>query len=817
MNLKIFISVCILFYSGLFGQQSQDNTMTLLEVNVEGNAITSSSIIRYTSGLSQDQQISGSDFPRAVKRLWQLGVFSDVQIRLDEETTEGVRITIVVVENYVLGRVHYDNNKKIRDKKFEEEITLVTGQRIQPATISQTIRKIRDIYIEDGYLQVEIKGEIIPPRPESKKRKRGKSAPVINQQKSELIRDIVFTINENRKVKIKNIIIDGNSAFSDFRLRRVLKETKQQHWYLFWRSHFDDDKFDEDKTLLEQFYRNRGYRDFTILDDSISYTPKKNRMAITLIVHEGPKYHYRNFSWEGNRLFTDEALSRRLHISSGDIYSEEDFNLAIYDRVQGLYMDRGYIYSQITPQVIPVNKDSLDINFTIVENHQVSVRDIIVVGNTKTRENVIRRELMIYPGDVFNREKLIQSQRKIYLLNYFGNVVPDVIPVDEDEIDLEITVEERSSDRANANIGFTGEYGMTGGGGLEFNNFDLARPFKSGNGQQLSLNFNVGTRYSIGQTTPASKYRSYSLSFIDPMVRDSRNLIGFSLFYTLRGQSTYYYFPLDIELRGGSLRWGRRFKWPDDYFRGTWVVRGVNKTYTGSQEDIERYVAGAEKTIGINITQIISRESRDHPEFPTRGSRMVWESTLSGGPLPGSEDYHKHILNLDWYTPTFSKFVLTSSLKMGVIDALPDREEEHSLIPLDEKFIMGGSGIPYGNMLRGYPDNSIGPQYNGRPVGGNAMLKYGTEFRFPLSDNPTVFIFAFAEAGNVWETHQMTEPFLVSRNSALNLRRSAGFGIRFFMPMIGMLGFDMGYGFDDISGDGEPAGWNYHIIFGQQF
>ncbi len=814
--MKKIIFLYFIIFSGLFGQQAQDITMNLLEVKVEGNELTSASIIRYTSGLSQNQEISGSEFPRAVKRLWGLGVFSDVQIRLDEETAEGVRITIVVDENYILGRVHYEGNKKVRARKFEEELSLVSGQRIQPATISKTIRKISEIYAEDGYLQVDIQGEIIAPRPEEEKRKRRKSKPKVDQKKTPSVRDIVFTIDENRKVKTRHITITGNSAFSDFRLRRVLKETKQQRWYLFWRSHFDEDKFDEDKLLFEKFYRNRGYRDFIILSDSVIYSADRNRMDIGLSVYEGPKYYYRNFSWEGNNLFTDEELSRRLRLAAGDTYSEEEFDLAVYDRVQGLYMDRGYIYSQIQPQVTPISEDSLDIAFSVIENHQVSVRDILVVGNTKTRENVIRRELMIYPGDVFNREKLIQSQRKIYLLNYFGNVIPDVVPVDEDEIDLEIMVEERSSDRANANIGFTGEYGMTGGGGLEFNNFDLARPFRSGNGQRLSLSFNVGTQYSITQSTP-SKYRAFSLSFIDPMVRDSRNLIGFSLFYTLRGQSTTYYYPLDITSQGGSLRWGRRFKWPDDYFRGTWVISGVKRFYSGTQENIDRYVSGAEKTAGVNLTQIITRESRDHAEFPTRGSRMVWETTLSGGPLPGNEDYHKHILNLDWYTPTFSKFVLTSSLKMGVIEPLPDRDERYSLIPINEKFIMGGSGIPYGNMLRGYPDNSIGPQYNGRPVGGNAMFKYNTEVRFPLSDNPTVYFLAFAEAGNVWETHQMTEPFSLSRNSALNLRRSAGFGIRFFMPMVGMLGFDMGYGFDGIADDGEPTGWNYHIIFGQQF
>ncbi len=818
MKLFRYLTWLIFGFSLTIAQDAPE--VSLLEVKVEGNDITSASVIRYTSGLTAGQTIGGNDFPRAVKRLWQLGVFSDVQIRLDSESPEGVAITIIVQENLVLGRVHYEGNRKIKVNKFEEEISLTTGQRIQPATISQTIRQIRELYTDDGFLNVEIKGEVVEPRPVENKKSRwgqAKSKTKTAVRDNPAVRDLVFTIKENAKVKIHKIVIEGNQAYSDFRLRRVLKETKQQRWYLFWRTHFDDDKFDEDRGLLEKFYRDRGYRDFTILSDSVSYSEDLRKMNIALTVYEGLRYHYRNFSWDGNTLFTVDELNRRLNLNKGDTYGDEEFNLALYDRVQGLYMDRGYIYSQIEPGFRPVGEDSLDIHFSITENHQVSVRNINIVGNTKTRENVIRRELMIYPGDIFNREKLIQSQRKIYILNYFADVVPDVVPVDDDEIDLEISVEEKSSDKASANIGFTGEYGMTGGGGLEFNNFDLANPFRSGNGQKLSLSFNVGTQYSLTSTQPASKYRSFSISFVDPMIRDSRNLVGFSLFYTMRGQSTYYYFPLNIELRGGSLRWGRRFKWPDDYFRGTWVAQVVNKNYEGSQEDIDRYVAGAGETMGISLTQIITRESRDHPEFPTRGSKMTWESTLSGGPLPGNEDYHKHILNLEWYTPTFSKFVLTSSFKIGVIQPLPDPGEQYSIIPLDEKFIMGGSGIPYGNMLRGYTDNSIGPQYNGQPVGGNAMIRVSSEFRFPLSENPTVYILAFAEAGNVWETHQMVEPFALPRTSAMNLRRSAGVGIRFFMPMVGMLGFDMGYGFDDILREGEPSGWNYHIIFGQQF
>ncbi|NOZ74730.1 MAG: BamA/TamA family outer membrane protein, partial [FCB group bacterium] len=493
--------------------------------------------------------------------------------------------------------------------------------------------------------------------------------------------------------------------------------------------------------------------------------------------------------------------------------NEETFNLALFDRVQGLYMDRGYIYSQIQPQIIPVGQDSLDIHFVITENHKVYVRNILISGNTKTRENVIRRELKIYPGDVFNRNKLIRSQREVWILNYFGNVTPNVLPVDDDEVDLEIAVEEKSSDRASANIGFTftGEYGMTGGGGLEFNNF-------RGLGQRLNLSFNMGTNYSFYSTTTPSKYRSYSLSFTDPMIYDTPNLVGVSLYYTYRGASTNYSYPLDFAMRGASFTWGRRLRWPDDFFRGNWNLGYTQKEYFGTQEDLDNYVSGLGTSRGLALSQVISRDSRDRPEFTTRGSRMIWSTKLSGGILGGNEDFLKHVLDLEWYTPTFWKFVLMSSFKIGVIRPLTSSGTERSIVPYDEKFIMGGNGIPYGNMLRGYPDNSIGPlTSDGRPLGGNSMLRFTTEFRIPFSENPVVYGLAFAEMGNVWNSTAMVEPLYLPRNGPLSLKRTAGVGIRFFMPMIGMLGFDMGYGFDDITGNGKPEGWTYTITFGQPF
>ena len=795
------ISIVYLIILSSVIQISAQQEITLLGVYVDGNKLASETMIRYTAGLRQNEVINVADFSRAVKRLWQLGLFEDVQIKIDKETPDGFFITIQVQETPILGTVHYKGNKKLKDKQLQDELEFYLGQRIKPHVLIESITKLKDFYAEDGFLLAEVEATLVDPEGTIDDPKSDK-----DKQKQELTKDILFTIEENDKVKINKILFQGNESYSGFHLRRVLKETKQQRWYLFWRSYFDGKKFNEDKLALETFYRNNGYRDFTILSDTTEVNDEKKRMDIIISVIEGPRYRYRNFSWDGNTLFNNEILNRALNLKRGDYFNEEEFNEAVYNNMQGLYMDRGYIYSRVEPQFTPVDEDSLDIHFPIVENHQINVRNISIVGNDHTRENIIRRELNIYPGDIFNREMLIRSQRNLLRLNYFSNVVPDVAPVDEDEVDLEITVEEKSADRANANMGYSGIYGLSGGVGVEFANF-------RGLGQQFMISYNIGSKYNFYSSQPTSQFKSFSMSFVDPMIFDTPNRVGFSFYSTFRGQGTSYYFPLDLRMVGGSVQWGRRFKWPDDYFRGYWVLRIMKKTYEGTQEELDQYVKGLSTTLGNSITQVVTRDNRDHHEFPTRGSKFTWESTFSGNILGGNEDFFKHILNFEWFSPTFWKFVLTSSFKIGVIQPLENLDNQRSIIPFDEKFIMGGNGMPYGNMLRGYPDNSISPG----PTGGNALLRSVTEFRVPISENPVIYGLAFAEMGNVWNTVNMTESFDIPRDGAFSLKRSAGIGIRFYMPMMGVLGFDMGYGFDVIDNTGEKPGWNYTIIFGNVF
>lgn len=781
--IKFVLSLTLLF---TVVSAQAPGSVQILGVAVNGNDMTSASVIKYTSGLVEGRKVNPGEFGKSVQKLWQTGLFSNVQIKLDRETAEGIFLTIDVEENPILGNVEVQGGKR-KKKEIEEAANLTKGQRLQPYLLKEATEKIKKLYAEDGYLRTEVDVEV-------------------EDGKGTNVKNITFRIREHKKVKTRQIHFTGNQAYPDRKLRRLLKNTKVQKWYLFWRSHFEEDKFEEDKIALAAFYRNSGYRDFRIVSESVDYADDNRGMILNFDIYEGPKYYLRNLSWEGNLLYKQERLRGVLDLEKGDLYDEEEFNKAVYERMHGLYMDRGYIYSRIDPEITPVGKDSLDVHFVVTENQQVSVRKIDISGNTKTRENVVRRELKIMPGDIFSRELLMRSAREVMILNYFSDVRPDVIPVDEDEIDLLVTVEERSSDEANASLGFTEEYGIMGGAGVKFTNF-------LGKGQQLGLSFQQGTQYSFYTSGRTSRYRSMSFNFTDPMVNDTPVLIGFTAFFYLRGQNYGYTFPLDREVVGSSFRVGRRLKWPDNYFRASWMIQGSRTSYKAEkEEDLQRYVGSFRETVGLAVTQFVTRDSRNHPEFPSQGSVFSWTSTLSGGPLDTRflrihENYHKHIVKFDWYAPMFWKFALLNSLQLGAMKKLPSKNG--SIIPIDERFLMGGTGIPYGTLLRGYVDNTVGP-YIGRPEGGNVLLKAMLELRFPFSENPTVYGLVFAEMGNVWRDFSETDPF--------DLKRSAGFGVRMFMPMLGMLGFDLGYGFDDVPATPKsPEGWRFHILFGMPF
>jgi outer membrane protein insertion porin family len=770
-----------------FAGAQEETGIHILGLAVQGNRTISESSVKIQSGLTEGKLVTQDDIAQAVQRLWKLNMFSDIKILLDKDTEEGVFLIINVTEYPRLEKFEVKGNKKIKKSKMDEELNLVSGKVLTSSLVAEIKRKVQDLYAKDGYLLAEIDAEITDGSKENSK-------------------NLILNIHEGKCVRIKDIDFVGNAHFSARKLRRALKETHQRNLFILRTGEFDETKYNEDKNNLRQFYRNQGYRDFELKSDSISYSADKKRMIITMNINEGPRYKYRDIKFTGNTIYTDEQLHRLLGIKPGDYYNDEVLQKAIYDRINGAYMDRGYLFFQIIPMEVPVSEDEIDITFDITENSIVSINQINIVGNDKTNENVIRRELRMYPGDIFSRDALMRSQNEVYMLNFFSNVTPDVIPVSEDAVDIEMTVEEKSGNQANLSFSISQTYGLVGGGGFTFNNF-------RGRGQQLSISYQQGTSYSYS-TYDYVPYKSMSLSFTDPWLFDTPNLVGASISYSERGSSSYYY-PYDLAVMGGSLRWGRRLRWPDNYFRISWSLGAYKKEYSDVDDDyLEEVLEGRSKTTSIGLTQIVSRDSRDRPEFPTIGSVFSWSSNLTGGIFGGTEHYWKNTFSLDYYMPTFWKLVMYNHVEFGIIKKL----KSDSIIPPDERFIMGGSGLYSGTALRGYDDYDVGPSYyySGYyyPYGGETMLKYTLEQRVPISNNPTIYALVFAEAGNVWKYLRNTDPF--------DLKRSVGVGVRFYMPAMGLLGVDFGYGFDDIdpegtTGYGKPERWKTHFIFGTSF
>jgi len=769
----ILLVLHVIFFTN--GGFAQSQKIKVLNVSVEGAKTASTQIIKVNSGFVSGAELTGEDIQNGIKKLWQLGLFSDIKVIIDKETTNGVYLIVKVAEYPRLNEIKYNGNKKYKTKEIKEDISLFRGQIITPHLINKSVRKIKEKYDEDGFYnaKIDVSTENV-----------GEKGNKIN---------IIFDIEEGSKVKIKDIEIIGNKIFSDFRLKLfVFKGTNQTGWYkLFFGGKFDKEKFKEDKNKLLKLYQDHGYRDIRIIKDKVELSKDKKKLTIKIYLKEGPKYYYGDVSVEGNEKYNTDFLINNLKnagIDRGEEFKEDDFEAAIDARIRSIYMDTGYLYAEIVSELKPIGKDTLNVKIQITENQIVKIRNINIVGNDRTRDYVIRRELKVFPGDIFNRERLIRSQREAYMLNYFQDVQPEILPYDEEHVDLEVSVKEKSSDRINASIGYSEMNGFIGSVGVDINNL-------GGRGQQLS------TQYSRSYS-----YQNVSVGFTEPWFLGRPNLVGASFYYSERNKTDRYYQPYNSDIIGVSLRFGRRFRWPDSYFRGNWSIAVSRKKYSDIDESsvYEKYLQEGQKTKERSFTQIISRNSRSHPEFPQDGSSISLITKISGGLLGGDENFVKNQFKIEWWTPIVKNLVFYQNLEMGLLNAF----DKNSIIPYQEYFQMGGiSMVNYVTSLRGYQDQSVGPPLSNYAVG-NAMLKYSMEMRFLVSPNPTMYVLGFTETGRVWNDF---------KDIKLNeMVRSAGVGARIFMPMVGMLGFDVGYGFDDIVRD-DSIGWETHFVFGRAF
>ncbi len=747
---------------------SQEEKLKISNIRIEGTDPTRAQIIRLTSQLMVGSEVTGEDIQQSVKRLWGLGVFSQIQIEIESQNEQGSDIVIKVKEYPRLAKIEIIGNKEIKQKKIEEEINLYRLMHISSLRLKNSVRKVKKLYADEGYLLADI------------------------QTDKEYIEDsskvnLSFNIDEGKKVQIKRIDFFGNNSFSRKILKKQFENTKEDTW---WRgADFNPKEFEDDKEKVIEFYKTKGFRDAFIVTDSLRYSEDKTGLFVDITVSEGITYYFGDITMRGNEAFSEKEIMDEFEFHSGDQYDMEKFNTT-FQNIYKLYSDQGYIYLGIEPREIPVAKDTIDLEFSIREGKRVKINDVVITGNSKTKEYVLRREITIKPGDMFSAEELQRSQRELTMLNYFGKVEPkyNMIPGNMEEINIEFVVEEKSTDVANMSAGVSQRDGLIGALGISMSNV-------FGKGQRFNIDWQFG-----------KIYRSFQIGFTEPWLFGTPTLAGFSVFDTKRGGE---YYGFDWRNRGTSLRFGRESKWPDNFFRGDWIFQIVENKVSNVDPglQLDANLIGITSN-AVSVTQIFTRDSRDNPEFPTNGSLVSFTSQYSGGVLGGNEDFHKHIFNSQRYVPVWRRFVFYDNFMFGYLNGFAS----DSYIPPLDRFYMGGTAFTVGTPLRGYDDRTVGPltEY-GYAIGARIILKWTYEIRFPILPNPTVFGLLFAEAGNTWKNIQSTNPF--------DLKRSAGFGFRVFMPMMGLLGLDIGHGFDhyDMKTNKKRGQWKFHFQFGRNF
>jgi outer membrane protein insertion porin family len=766
----IRLTAAIIILSAAILPAAAQQRTRVLGLNIVGNEATDAGLIRAHSGLTVGQDITGDDVQSALQQLWKLNLFSDVQILEEKTVPDGVFLAIQVKEYPRLERVDVHGNKKLKGDDLNGLIKLTKGQVVPPRELILLRNRLVNKYAEMGYLLADV---------------------TVNGYRSETTgRQIVdVQVKEGKKVRIKDITFEGNTAFSDRNLRGKMKENKRK---AFLRSgEFKRDKLDEDKQAVVDFYTSKGYRDAEILKDSVYYSDDRKSVYLRFDLAEGQLYHYGNFTWSGNKVFNDAELAAKLRVAKGDLYNAQKFQQSLQD-VGTKYYEKGYIRSRIVPAEKVRDSSVVDVNLAVEEGNQFKVNRVTVNGNTKTKEKVVRRELVLFPGETFDVAKLERSIREVTILNYFEKVEPqfEQDPNSDNQVNLNFAVKEKSTDQANVSAGYSQNDGFIGSVGFQMNNL-------LGNGQQLALNWDFG-----------KVYRRFSVSFTEPWFRNTRTLVGGSFYDTHSGNSVYGF---DEDIIGGELRLGRRLRWPDDYFRADYTYALDRTEYSNFTDAFRasnpRGLEEKRPRISSGLTQAISRDSRNNPEFPTKGSVNVLRAQLVGGPLGGNDQYVKLELQHQWYVPLMGQLVLAASANAGALDGLTRNPHD---IPYFDYFFMGGAGLSLGTALRGYDEREVGPQSGGYAVGGKTLFKESVELRYPVLNNPTVFLLTFAEAGNVWRSFNET--------NLTDVRRSVGLGVRLFLPFIGMIGLDYGLGLDYVGSDGHrTTKWVPHFQFGRGF
>ena len=861
---------CIGACSSVFTQEESatffdyDQTPQAYEIGavvIEGAGQRDVNAIKSISKLREGNQITlpSETIAQGVKALYRLRLFENVEVVMDSIVADVVFLKIKLFERPAMAGYSFQGVKKAQFSDLEEIVDgiLSRGGIVTVNSRALAEQKIEEYYIKKGFLDAEVTAK-----------------EVMDKKKANTV-NLIFDIAKNDRVKIKDITFSGNENVKDKKLRKLLKGTKKQGTFLK-KSKFITEDYADDKKNLIAHYNKLGYRDAQITRDTM-WRNDDGKIMMELDIEEGNRYYYRNITWKGNTIYADEQLSLVLGISKGDVYNDEllqkrlSFSQDDGRDISSLYLDNGYLFFDIQPTEKSIVNDSIDIEMRISEGSQATIDNVVIRGNDRTHEHVVRRELRTKPGEKFSRSDIIRSQRQLINLGYFNPETLDVQPIPNQQrgtVDVIYTVEETPSDQLELSAGYGGFSGLIGTLGVTFNNFSIQNirerkswnPLPQGDGQRVSLRVQSNSRF----------FRSYNASFTEPWLGGKRpRSFTAGVASSAYDQTTFNRGKLGITRFFVGL--GSQIKWPDDFF----VSNTVLNLETINLQDFETGIGVNNGSFrNFNINQTFSRRSVDSQLYPRRGSSIslsiqltppyslfrkdqffklsdqarseaIFQENLGRGIFnkltdgdltdPSSEasfinqieesnkfrmlEYHKWRFDTEWYFNFTDKLVMMASSKMGFLGSY---NSNLGIVPF-ERFVFGGDGLS--NQSSGITGSTIVSQrgyettdFPGNGRGGNTTLglgggvifnKFTVELRYPLSLNPssTIYLHTFLQGGNVWDNFRDYNPF--------DLQRSVGAGVRVFLPMFGLLGFDYGYGIDkDPNAPNFPGFGRFSIVLG---
>lgn len=831
-------------------------------INVSGMSGYEDYMLTGISGLTVGQHIElpGTAITEAVKRYWKHGLFSEVQIAADSLVGDKVYLHISLKARPRVSQINYIGLKKSERQDMEQKLGILKGGQITPNMIDRA-KILGKKYFEDkGFKNADIE---IQQRDDV-------------ASKNEVILDVI--IDKKEKMRVRNIVIEGNEKLSNLRIKGGLfrkgafaKTHEAGKLATFLKSKkFTPERWKADKQKLIEKYNELGYRDATILGDSVWNVDPKH-VNVWIKVEEGQKYYVRNVQWVGNTVYNSDLLSHYLSLHKGSVYNQKLMDKRLStddDAVSNLYYNNGYVFSHIDPVEVNVVGDSIDLEMRIYEGPQAHLSHVRIAGNTRLYENVVRRELRTKPGDLFSREALMRSARELASMGHFDQekVVPDVRPnTDDGTVDVNWNLEQKSNDQVEFSLGW-GQTGIIGRVGLTLNNFSMANLFGKNKAHRGILPVGDGEKLSLGVQTNASYYQSYNLSYSTNWFGNKRP-IQFSVgtyfskstdvssnYYNTAWQNSYmnylygynsygynyqnyqnYYDPDKyVKMLGVNVGWGKRLRWPDDYF-----TLSVQLSYTRYMLKNWRYFLLTNgNSNNLNLSIAINRTSTDNQLFPRQGSEFTASVTItppwslwdgkdyknlatdihSASYVKEQQEkyrwieYHKWKFKARTFTALTSgqkTFVLMTRVELGLLGSF----NKYKKSPF-ETYYMGGdgmSGYSYGYAtetigLRGYDNGNLTPY----GYEGYAYDRFTLELRYPfMLGNTTIYGLTFVEGGNAWNDTKKFNPF--------DMKRSAGIGVRIFLPMVGLMGIDWAYGFDKYFLGQQQGGGQFHFILGQEF